>query len=282
MRARAIDPDPAPVRVFTRRAALPGVGMMKLTLEGALSRAIPHLHGTVVHHEGESEWSVRGARYATRPGTVGVKVPGEVYAEHARKGRSRFEVVVYDDAQIDEARRALGRRVADPRARSFDGRRDVRVKSLLRLHRAIDDDASTAETLEQALAEALVTLVELTSLPTPARVNGENGNKWSDAVRRARALLDERLDDAVTLDELAAHARLDKFRLCRAFRELVGLPPYAYLTLRRVSLAQALLGRGVSQAEVAARVGLYDQSQLHRHFKRIVGVTPGEYARAVR
>ena len=63
---------------------------------------------------------------------------------------------------------------------------------------------------------------------------------------------------------LAAHARLDKFRLCRAL----------YLTHRRVS--------GLPQAEVAARVGLYDQSQLHRHFKRIVGVTPGEYARAVR
>jgi methylphosphotriester-DNA--protein-cysteine methyltransferase len=29
-------------------------------------------------------------------------------------------------------------------------------------------------------------------------------------------------------------------------------------------------------------VGLYDQSQLHRHFKRIFGLTPGTYARAVR
>ena len=47
-------------------------------------------------------------------------------------------------------------------------------------------------------------------------------------------------------------------------------------------LAGALLARGVPQAEVAARVGLYDQSQLHRHFKRIAGVTPGAYARAAR
>lgn len=30
-----------------------------------------------------------------------------------------------------------------------------------------------------------------------------------------------------------------------------------------------------------AEVGLYDQSQLNRHFKRIVGLTPGQYARAV-
>ena len=44
----------------------------------------------------------------------------------------------------------------------------------------------------------------------------------------------------------------------------------------------ALLRRRVPQAEVAARIGLYDQSQLHRHFKRIAGVTPGEYVRAMR
>ena len=95
-------------------------------------------------------------------------------------------------------------------------------------------------------------------------------------------MLDERLTEPVSLDELAAFARLDKFHLCRAFRDEIGLPPHAYVTHRRVSLAQDLLARGVPQAEVAARVGLYDQSQLHRHFKRIVGVTPGAYARAAR
>jgi len=67
-----------------------------------------------------------------------------------------------------------------------------------------------------------------------------------------------------------------------AFREQVGLPPQAYATHWRVSLAQELLARGVPQAEVAVRVGLYDQSQLHRHFKRILGMTPGAWARAMR
>jgi AraC-like DNA-binding protein len=101
-------------------------------------------------------------------------------------------------------------------------------------------------------------------------------------VTRARELLDARFTEAIALDELAVHARLDKFHLCRAFRNEVGLPPHAYVTHRRIGLAGALLARGVPQAEVAARVGLYDQSQLHRHFKRIVGVTPGEYARGAR
>jgi AraC-like DNA-binding protein len=37
--------------------------------------------------------------------------------------------------------------------------------------------------------------------------------------------------------------------------------------------AQSLL----SLAEVAARAGFVDQSQFSRHFKRLVGVTPGRF-----
>ena len=109
------------------------------------------------------------------------------------------------------------------------------------LHRAVRDEGATDAALEQCLSEALATLVELTSLPSP---QPERPGAWSAAVARARALLDERLTEPVTLDALASHARLDKFRLCRAFREQVGLPPHAYLTHRRVSLAQELLAQG--------------------------------------
>lgn len=253
--------------------------ILQLTLEAGLSRAIPHQYGSVVYLEGKSEWSVTGRRYMTSPGTVGVKVPGEVYTEQARSGRSRFEVVVYDDALVEAASEAWGGRGGRSRAQAFDMREDARVRPLVHLHRAFNDNGSSPPALQQALAEALTALVELTRLPATSH---EQPAKWSEAVRRARTLLDDQLTSNVTLDELAAYARLDKFRLCRAFREQVGLPPYAYVTHRRVSLAQQLLGRGLPQAEVATRVGLYDQSQLHRHFKRIVGVTPGAYAKALR
>ncbi len=261
-----------------RLEALPGVGVLQLTLEAGVSRTVPHKYGTVLQLEGQSVSSVRGVHVSTRPGTLGVKVPGEVYAD-ARRGRSRCQVLVFDDELVDEARAALDQPPIEPRARAFDGLRDPRVEPLMALHRAVRDEASTGAALEQALSDALATLVTLAGA---ASTEPERPATWSRAVARARALLDERIAEPVTLDELAAHARLDKFRLCRAFREQLGLPPHAYVTHRRVSVAQELLARGVSQAEVAVRVGLYDQSQLHRHFKRILGVTPGTWARAMR
>ena len=253
--------------------------MIQLTFEQGLSRAIPLHYATALRLEGESEWSVGGERWATGPGTLGVKVPGEVYVERARSGRSRLQILAFADTLVEGARAALDQPPSHPRASSFDGARDPRVRPLMALHRAFLGDASTDAELEETLSEALVTLVTLTSLP-PRREERSAGNKV--AVTRARALLDARITEAVSLDELAAHARLDKFRLCRAFREQIGLPPHAYVTHRRISLAQDLLARGVPQAEVAARVGLYEQSQLHRHFKRISGLTPGSFARAMR
>ena len=49
--------------------------------------------------------------------------------------------------------------------------------------------------------------------------------------------------------------------------------------LRRVERAKQLLqtGSDFSLAEVAAHAGFSDQSQFSRHFKRLVGVTPGQF-----
>jgi AraC-like DNA-binding protein len=55
------------------------------------------------------------------------------------------------------------------------------------------------------------------------------------------------------------------------------MPPHAYLTQLRIVRAKQLLKCGVRASEVAPRVGLYDQIQLNRHFRRIVGTTPARY-----
>jgi transcriptional regulator GlxA family with amidase domain len=98
-------------------------------------------------------------------------------------------------------------------------------------------------------------------------------------VKRALDYLVARSADDVSLDNLAANTGADKFHLCRAFRQEVGMPPHAYLTRLRIANANALLAAGQKPTDVATAVGFYDQSQLTRHFRRIVGTTPGRYAR---
>lgn len=210
---------------------------------------------------GRSRWLCGGRLFTSAPGTLQLLAPGDVHRDVSREGPSVCQIVGF---ACDEVERVTGSvRVLpqlapdDPRALPFQ-----------RLHAAIEQRADRF-TLESAVAEAIVAFGHF----------GDARYAHTRPVRRARELLLERLAEAVTLDELAAHAGVDKFHLCRAFRAQVGLPPHAYLTRLRIMRAKELLVAGVRPSEIAARVGLYDQSQLNRHFRRLVGTTPGEYAR---
>ncbi|HEX6121693.1 MAG TPA: AraC family transcriptional regulator [Ktedonobacterales bacterium] len=98
-------------------------------------------------------------------------------------------------------------------------------------------------------------------------------------VRQTREYLAAHATEPVALAALATLAGMSAFHLVRVFTAGTGLPPHAYLTQLRVAHAKRLLARRLPAGEVAQLVGFYDQSHLTRHFKRIVGVPPAQYAR---
>jgi AraC-like DNA-binding protein len=97
------------------------------------------------------------------------------------------------------------------------------------------------------------------------------------AVKRAKEYLTENFSKNISLESLAQIAYLSPFHLLRAFRKAVGLPPHEYVINLRVEHAKQLLAQGRAIADVAFETGFCDQCHLNRHFKRIVGVTPGQY-----
>jgi AraC-like DNA-binding protein len=104
----------------------------------------------------------------------------------------------------------------------------------------------------------------------------------SAGLERARECMDAAPSEAPTLAQLAAEAHMSRYHFIRAFTERYGLTPYAYFLERRVERARRLLDRGERPVDVAMRCGFADQSHMIRHFKRIVGVTPGEYMKCGR
>jgi AraC-like DNA-binding protein len=98
------------------------------------------------------------------------------------------------------------------------------------------------------------------------------------AIARAKAYLQQRFDQDVTLDELAAVTGLNRFHLVHAFSQSTGLPPHAYQIHIRIAKARALLSLGVAQAKIAAQLGFSDQSHFIRHFRKVLRITPGAYA----
>lgn len=127
---------------------------------------------------------------------------------------------------------------------------------------------------EEALAELLAYF-----LARYAKLSLKAPHKMTElrAVETCKAYLAGRLDQNVSLVDLAREARMDRFQLVRAFSRIVGMPPHEWHVQQRIHRCVELLGKGQSVADVAANTGFADQAHLTRMFKRIRGITPGQY-----
>jgi AraC-like DNA-binding protein len=98
---------------------------------------------------------------------------------------------------------------------------------------------------------------------------------------RARDLADARYADALTVDDMAAHAGLSKAHFSREFKDAFGVSPHGYLLTRRLERAAALLRvTDRSVARVCVDVGLQSVGSFTTSFKRMFGRTPTEYRAA--
>ena len=103
------------------------------------------------------------------------------------------------------------------------------------------------------------------------------------AVLKVVELMRQRLTDSLSLEELAEVAGVSPFHFARQFKTATGFPPHDYLIRLRVDRAQELIRqhrREWSLAAIAHECGFADQSHMARHFKRVLGVSPGEFADA--
>ena len=218
--------------------------------------------GTVLYELGRNE-------HATRRRSVTLLPP---HVPHDGRGATpdgfRKRVVYLEEQTLDVGR--VGRAVDQPVCVDRELLREVQL-----LHEAL---RHPGDELEAAGCLALV--VEL--------LGRHLGGDESPAVpladtalaARLRELLDAHVVSGITLADAAGVLDAHPAALVRAFRRELGISPHRYLTGRRIDSARRLLLAGQAPADVAAEVGFHDQSHLTRHFKRVLGVTPGAFSRA--
>jgi AraC-like DNA-binding protein len=153
---------------------------------------------------------------------------------------------------------------------------DIRLRSAVaRLHDELHcaDDALAAETHLAFVAERIR---ELLGEPPGERVPAP------DLAERARAILDARLFEPLTMEAVAAELGTGPTQVARAFRTAFGIAPHTYVVGRRLDAARDRILDGRPLADVAAEVGFYDQAHLTRRFRRFLGTTPGRFAEGAR
>ncbi|MEU1055759.1 helix-turn-helix domain-containing protein [Streptomyces sp. NPDC005876] len=103
----------------------------------------------------------------------------------------------------------------------------------------------------------------------------------STAATRAWVL--ERLDEPLTLTDLAAHAGMSLRTFARRFHDEVGLSPGRWLIQQRVARARHLLeASDLPVDRIAGLVGFATGASLRQHLHAAIGVSPGAYRRTFR
>ena len=232
-----------------------------------------------VIERGGLAFRLRGTLEIAGCGDVSLAFPGEAHTGQGadREGWSYRMFYVPPELLASVAREvAPSRRGLPPLLAGVVRDREL-ARSIATLHRKVEARDASPLDLQERLQGILARLVTRHARWDEASVPPLDG-----PALRARALLEERFAEALSLEDLARAAGCGPFRLIRAFRETWGMPPHAWQLQLRVRRGQALLRGGWTAARAAAELGFADQSHFTRAFRRIVGMPPGAYARQVR
>jgi AraC family transcriptional regulator, transcriptional activator FtrA len=93
----------------------------------------------------------------------------------------------------------------------------------------------------------------------------------------------QRLDQPLTVEDLARHSNMSSRHLTRHFRSITGTTPLQWLLMQRIRRAQELLeSTNDSVDAIASAAGMGTATTLRRHFHRTVGVPPDTYRQTFR
>ena len=96
-------------------------------------------------------------------------------------------------------------------------------------------------------------------------------------VARAIDYLSSRLDEPVTIDDMATHIGMSRAVLHRKFKEATRLSPMQYMKSMRLNQAAMKIAGGTNVSTAASEVGYVSSSQFSREFKRMYGLSPRQW-----
>jgi AraC-like DNA-binding protein len=259
----------------------PGPGELELLRATYVTHAFaPHSHEGFafgVIEAGAERFRYRRGMHLAPAGSIVIINPGEPHTgDAALAGGWRYRMFYPSATLLQQSATALSGRARPVPFFPEPVVTDVPLaRALVGLHATLEESPDPLERVTRLLT-VFARLVQrhADTLHLAAEARPEPA-----LARRVRDYLEAHLSEPVALADLAQVVGTSEFHLIRVFQQTTGLPPHAYLTQMRVTRAKHLLAQRVSPAQVAQLVGFYDQSHLTRHFKRIVGIPPAQYAR---
>jgi AraC family transcriptional regulator len=114
------------------------------------------------------------------------------------------------------------------------------------------------------------------------RRSDSRGGLLAWQLKRVVDYIETHLADKITAVDLADLIKVSTGQLFRAFKISVGVTPFHYLARRRVELACSMMRTTREPlSQVAVACGLCDQAHLCKVFRRVTGMSPSAWRRAM-
>lgn len=248
------------MRDFLVIAYLGGTPRMARRLDGGWSEAACHTGDFSLLNRGQhSQWRWKGA----------------IEVAHIYLGASMMARVAED---------LLDKAIEEVELHDVLAGRDPAITSIVQ---AIHLENVAKVSRSQLYVDALSTTLAVQLLRNYSSVTVRDLSDTDRLSQAQRSLvierINDRLDDAPDLADLAGTLGLGLWTFGRRFRATFGTTPHRYVTERRVTVASDLVRR-TSQPlkEIAAKCGFYDQAHMTRVFRHALATTPAEIRRASR
>jgi AraC family transcriptional regulator len=127
------------------------------------------------------------------------------------------------------------------------------------------------DSLEQAMAVALVNGHAVRHRP-------DRGGLGAARLRRIKELVDAKMEDDLSLDEMAQSVGLSTAHFARMFRKSTGETPHQFVLRQKIGRAKAMLrGPDTRILDVAVACGFKTQQHFAQVFRDVCGISPREY-----
>src|SRR6201993_3741861 len=195
---------------------------------------------------------------------------GLMNVSHLQLGISDAALMACSDGAYGEVELRASRKFAEPRLSAMVAAVHAEMGAGFPSGRLFLDS------VEQAMAVTLVNGHAVRHRP----VQLYRGGLGSARLRRIKELVQAKMDDDLSLDDLAQSVGLSTAHFARMFRKSTGETPHQFVLRQRVERAKAMLRTpGGRVLDVAVACGFKTQQHFAQVFSDVSGVSPTRYRR---
>ncbi len=193
---------------------------------------------------------------------------GLMNVSHLQLGVSDAALMASSDGAYGEVELRASRKFADPRLSALVAAARAEMVAGFPSGRLFLDS------VEQAMAVTLVKSHAVRHRP----VQLYRGGLGSARLRRIKELVHAKMEDDLSLDELAQSVGLSTAHFARMFRKSTGETPHQFVLRQKVERAKAMLRAPDARVlDVAVACGFKTQQHFAQVFRDAWGVSPTEY-----